>query len=70
MTHGEAVAVGMIKAARISANIGIADKALVTRLEADFRACHLPTELPCPEDALEKALWKDKRPRTGKYISS
>ena len=66
MTHGEAVAVGMIKAARISANIGIADKALVTRLEADFRACHLPTELPCPEDALEKALWKDKKAENGK----
>lgn len=66
MTHGEAVAVGMIKAARISADIGIADKALVTRLEADFRACHLPTELPCPEDALEKALWKDKKAENGK----
>ena len=66
MTHGEAVAVGMIKAARISANMGIADKALVTRLEADFRACHLPTELPCPEDALEKALWKDKKAENGK----
>lgn len=66
MTHGEAVAVGMIKAARISANMGIADKALVTRLEADFRACHLPTELPCPEDALEKALWKDKKAEKGK----
>lgn len=66
MTHGEAVAVGMIKAARISANMGIADKALVTRLEADFRVCHLPTELPCPEDALEKALWKDKKAENGK----
>ena len=44
----------------------IADKALVTRLEADFRACHLPTELPCPEDALEKALWKDKKAENGK----
>lgn len=66
MTHGEAVAAGMIKAARISANMGIADKALVTRLEADFRACYLPTELPCPEDALEKALWKDKKAENGK----
>lgn len=66
MTHGEAVAAGMIKAARISANMGIADKALVTRLEADFMACHLPTELPCPEDALEKALWKDKKAENGK----
>lgn len=66
MTHGEAVAAGMIKAARISANMGIADKALVTRLEADFRVCHLPTELPCPEDALEKALWKDKKAENGK----
>lgn len=66
MTHGEAVAAGMIKAARISANMGIADKALVTRLEADFRECHLPTELPCPEDALEKALWKDKKVENGK----
>ena len=66
MTHGEAVAAGMIKAARISANMGIADKDLVTRLEADFRACHLPTELPCPEDALEKALWKDKKAENGK----
>lgn len=66
MTHGEAVAAGMIKAARISANMGIADKALVTRLEADFRACHLPTALPCSEDALEKALWKDKKAENGK----
>lgn len=66
MTHGEAVAAGMIKAARISANMGIADNALVTRLEADFMACHLPTKLPCPEDALEKALWKDKKAENGK----
>lgn len=66
MTHGEAVAAGMIKAARMSANMGIADKALVTRLKADFMACHLPIELPCPEDALEKALWKDKKAENGK----
>lgn len=66
LSHGEAVAIGMIQAAKISERTGVAGKGLADKLEADFKACGLPTALPCPEDELEQALWKDKKAEGGK----
>ncbi|MCQ2181508.1 MAG: 3-dehydroquinate synthase [Bacteroidales bacterium] len=60
-THGEAVAVGIICAARRSEAEGIASKGLADRLAADFKACGLPTELPCTEDELLPAMRRDKK---------
>lgn len=60
-THGEAVAIGIICAARRSEAKGIAKAGLSGRLTADFKACGLPVELPCPEEELFSAMKKDKK---------
>lgn len=60
-SHGEAVAIGIICAARRSEEMGIAEKGLAARLKEDFEACGLPTELPCPEAELDAAMHKDKK---------
>ncbi len=65
MTHGEAVAAGIIRAARLSESLGVAAPGLAEELCRDFRACRLPTELPCPEEALTQALRKDKKAEGG-----
>lgn len=65
-THGEAVAVGMVCAARMSEKLGLAAAGTADRLSADFVACGLPVELPCPETELEAAMAKDKKSEDGK----
>ena len=65
-THGEAVAMGIIRAARFSESEGIAEKGLAERLVRDFKTCGLPTELPCPEEELLPAIGKDKKSSGGK----
>lgn len=55
LSHGEAVAIGIIQAARME-NPEFAD-----RIASDFRACGLPTELPYPMEELEPAMHKDKK---------
>ncbi len=66
MSHGEAVAVGMIEAARLSEQLGVAKYPLVDRLKEDFRRCGLPVELPCPAEELQEAIHKDKKAEAGK----
>ena len=65
MTHGEAVAVGIVQAALLSERLGVCKSGLAERLRTDLAACGLPTELPCPEEELEAALWKDKKAEKG-----
>ena len=60
-THGEAVAIGMVQAARKSEELGIAEPGLSERLKRDLSACGLPTDLPCPEQELIPAMHKDKK---------
>lgn len=64
-SHGEAVAIGIIQAARISEELGIAAQGLAERLAEDFRACRLPVDLPCRAQLLEQAIWKDKKAEHG-----
>lgn len=59
-SHGEAVAIGIIAAARKSEELGIA-KNISEKLTADFAACGLPTELPCSEKELLDAMRRDKK---------
>lgn len=61
LTHGEAVAIGTVLAARLSERLGIAEKGLAAALEVDFRACGLPTESPFALDSLGAAMAKDKK---------
>ena len=75
-THGEAVAIGIIAAARKAEELGIAEAVsagaprLSEKLAADFAACGLPTELPCGEDALAAAVARDKKAEASKGSGS
>ena len=61
ITHGEAVAVGILLAARLSEAMGLASKGLAARLEADWTACGLPTSVPFDLGTLTAAMNKDKK---------
>ena len=65
-SHGEAVAIGMVQAARYAERFGIAEEeGLAARIEKDLKACGLPTELPCPVSELLPAIAKDKKVQNG-----
>ena len=64
ITHGEAVAMGMILAARLSDRLGVS-AGLEARLKADFAAVGLPTQSPYPVETLAEAMDKDKKAEDG-----
>ena len=64
--HGEAVAMGIILAARLSERIGLAQKGLEEKLKADFKALGLPTECPYPLENLAAAMAVDKKATEGR----
>ncbi|HET9835744.1 MAG TPA: 3-dehydroquinate synthase [Rhodanobacteraceae bacterium] len=67
LLHGEAVAIGMILAARLSVRLGMADEADTQRLRALLQAFDLPTDLPShlQSDALLVRMRLDKKNRAG-----
>lgn len=67
LVHGEAVAVGMVLAARLSASLGLAPTTDVERLVAALRALELPTTLPpgLDADALLARMRLDKKNLSG-----
>jgi len=65
LTHGEAVAMGMILAAELSEREGTAQKGLAARLRADFKAAGLPTDSPYPMEVLRPAMLRDKKATGG-----
>ena len=64
-SHGEAVAIGMVQAARYAEKAGVAEKGLAERIEKDLKACGLPTALPCPVKELMPAIANDKKAQNG-----
>ncbi len=66
IAHGEAVGMGIILAARLSEGLGLAEKGLVARLEADFQRVGLETACPYGIDELAAAMKKDKK--DGRFI--
>ena len=60
-SHGQAVAAGIIEAAKISHREGLCGSELVDKLIKDFEACSLCTALPCTVQELQPALIKDKK---------
>ena len=61
VAHGEAVAMGIILAAKLSEGLGIAKAGLAGRLEADFKAAGLETACPFGIEDLAGAMKKDKK---------
>ncbi len=67
LVHGEAVAVGMVLAARLSADLGLAPATDTDRLVAALRALGLPTDVPegLDPDALLDRMRLDKKNLSG-----
>ena len=68
LNHGEAVAVGMVLAARLSASLGMADAADTNRLAALLNAYGLPITIPAglAPDALLGRMRLDKKNLAGR----
>ena len=64
ITHGEAVAEGIILAVRLAEKLGLAE-GLAVRLTEDFAACGLPVAAPFPPETLAAAMAKDKKAEGG-----
>lgn len=66
--HGEAVAIGLMMAARLSAELGQCQASEVDAVEKILSAYQLPTQLrtPLPLASLIQAMQRDKKVRAGK----
>src|SRR2546427_8610070 len=61
-THGEAVAIGMVVAARLAERLGLADASLGTRIRALVARTRLPADLPPRSaSALLRAMRQDQK---------
>ncbi|HET7692394.1 MAG TPA: shikimate kinase [Gemmatimonadota bacterium] len=66
LTHGEAVAIGLVSAARLSAGLGVSDPGLVERIASALAALGLPTAPPPALDpARVLALARQDKKRRG-----
>ena len=66
ISHGQAVSIGMVCAARLSEVEGICRKGLADRIRSDLEACGLRTDMPFPASVLADAMDKDKKAGNGK----
>jgi 3-dehydroquinate synthase len=65
--HGQAVAIGMMAAAKISSRMGILDESEVVRLEKLIIAAGLPTQMPeLDKEKVMQAMQHDKKVRHDK----
>ena len=60
-SHGEAVAIGIVQAARLSEALGVCRRGLAAQLEADLAAVGLPTECPVSPSEMRQAIARDKK---------
>jgi len=59
--HGEAVAIGMVAAARISCQMGLCNEEVPARLEALLQRIGLPTALNLKPEQLKETIGYDKK---------
>lgn len=60
-SHGEAVAIGMVQAARLSEAMGVCPAGLAESIAADLQAAGLPTVCPISVDVIADAIRQDKK---------
>lgn len=65
VSHGHAVAMGMVMAAEMSEREGIAPSGFADRLRADFSGIGLPVECPWSERELIRYIKADKKAKNG-----
>jgi len=65
--HGEAVSLGLVAAANLSARLGFCDISLQERIETILESVNLPTRIPSDlkPDVLLQAMQRDKKKRAG-----
>jgi 3-dehydroquinate synthetase len=68
LKHGEAVAIGMVAAARLSEEMGIAEGGLTSRITSVLAALELPTKVPSNLDRqrILQTMGVDKKRSDGK----
>ena len=65
IAHGEAVAMGIIKALKLGEAKNWTEKGLADRVQDDFKRCGLPTECPYDDASLSEAMKNDKKTENG-----
>ncbi|BDF66386.1 3-dehydroquinate synthase [Oscillospiraceae bacterium] len=60
-THGQAVAAGMVAAARLGVTLGVTPADVPAHLEAVLAALDLPTAIPCGRATYAAAIGRDKK---------
>ena len=60
-THGEAVAAGMVLAARLGIALGVTPAGVDGQIEGILRKFQLPTAIACPWETVEEAVGIDKK---------
>ncbi|MEL4862370.1 3-dehydroquinate synthase [Pseudoflavonifractor phocaeensis] len=60
-THGQAVAAGMVAAARLGVTLGVTPADVPAELEAVLAALDLPTAIPCDRATYAAAIGRDKK---------
>lgn len=64
-THGQAVAIGMVSAARLGESMGITKEGTANRIEDLVKAFNLPYETGADKDILIEIMKRDKKIREG-----
>ena len=66
LSHGEAVAVGIVMAQELSEQMGWSERGLAEKIKKDFESCGLPTDCPWTREELREAVLNDKKSENGK----
>ncbi|MGM9788028.1 MAG: 3-dehydroquinate synthase family protein [Candidatus Cryptobacteroides sp.] len=66
ISHGEAVAVGIVMAQELSEGEGWSERGLAERIKRDFESCGLPTDCLWTREELREAILNDKKSENGK----